>query len=100
MIPKDYISKIRSVVLHHYQNGIYGFSFFDKEGAVLWKHGWTTFPESNEEKFSIKENERIVGVKATLVDAKSWFGIHQNVYSNFQFQLGKKLPTIKRLNST
>jgi len=99
MIPKDLISKIRCVVLHHYHNGIYGFSFFDKDGALLWKHGWTTFPESKEERVLINENERIVGVRATLVNAKSWFGIHQSAYNNFQFQLGKKLGNKKRNRS-
>ncbi len=40
MIPKDSINKIRSVEIHHFRNiFIWGFSFFDKDGALLWKIG-------------------------------------------------------------
>ena len=40
MIPADALKKIRSVTIHHYYTGcIYGFSFFDKDGALLYKIG-------------------------------------------------------------
>jgi len=45
LIPKDLINKIRAVTLHHYHDSIYGFSFSDKDGEVIWKHGWTTWSE-------------------------------------------------------
>ncbi len=41
MVSADALNKIRSVTIHYYDS-IGGFSFFDKDGAVLWKHGWTT----------------------------------------------------------
>ena len=41
MIPKDAIKKIRSVTIHYYNDGIYGFSFLDKDGALLYKIGLT-----------------------------------------------------------
>ena len=41
MIPADARNKIRSVNIH-YGSSIAGFSFFDKDGALLWKHGFTT----------------------------------------------------------
>jgi hypothetical protein len=39
MIPKDAINKIRSVTIHYPDYWIGGFSFFDKDGALLWKIG-------------------------------------------------------------
>ncbi len=36
MIPADALSKIRAVTVH-YNAAIGGFSFFDKDGALLWK---------------------------------------------------------------
>ncbi len=41
MIPADAINKIRSVDIHYLSNGIYGFCFFDKDGALLWEIGAT-----------------------------------------------------------
>jgi hypothetical protein len=38
MIPADVINRIRSVTIH-YIMCIDGFLFFDKDGALLWKHG-------------------------------------------------------------
>ncbi len=39
MIPKDALNKIRSVTIQ-YDRCIRGFSFFDKDGALLWEIGW------------------------------------------------------------
>ncbi len=46
MMPADAHNKIRSVTIHFndYDDFILGFSFFDKDGALLWKHGYTTNP--------------------------------------------------------
>ncbi len=42
MIPQDALDKIRSVDIHHYYSDrIAGFSFFDKDGALLWDIGYT-----------------------------------------------------------
>ncbi len=41
MIPADALNKLRSVTIHAYSNIIRGFSFFDKDGALLLKIGWT-----------------------------------------------------------
>jgi hypothetical protein len=40
-IPADAINKIRAVTIH-YHVSITGFTFSDKDGALLWKIGWTT----------------------------------------------------------
>jgi len=45
MIPRNVIDRIRAVTIHHYHETIYGFSFLDKDGEVMWKHGWTTWSE-------------------------------------------------------
>jgi len=45
MIPRKVIDRIRAVTIHHYHETIYGFSFLDKDGEVMWKHGWTTWSE-------------------------------------------------------
>jgi len=42
MIPKDVINKIRSVAIIHNTYCIYSFSFFDKDGALLWEIGYTS----------------------------------------------------------
>jgi hypothetical protein len=40
MIPADALHKIRSVTIHYDPNFyIVGFSFFDKDGALLWNIG-------------------------------------------------------------
>ncbi len=45
MLPADSHERIRSVLIHHLSYHISGFSFFDKEGACLWKIGdtWPSF---------------------------------------------------------
>ena len=42
MIPKDALKRLRSVTIYYNENAIMGFSFFDKDGALLWKIGVTT----------------------------------------------------------
>ncbi len=81
MIPADALNKIRSVTIH-YEYYIMGFSFFDKDGALLWKHG-KTWSHYESETVEISENERIIGVKAKL-DPR-----YQSIYTDFQFQIGK-----------
>ncbi len=41
MIPADAIKKIRSVAIHSGFVCIWAFSFFDKDGALLWEIGFT-----------------------------------------------------------
>ena len=49
MIPKDALNKIRSVTIRHSTYHIGGFSFFDKDGALLWGIGLTyTWMEKKE----------------------------------------------------
>lgn len=54
----------------YYFDFIEGFSFYDKDGVLLYKIGYTNDEgESSDEEimletFQIAENERIVGVKA------------------------------------
>ncbi len=76
MMPAGCINKIRSVTIH-YSNCIGGFSFFDKEGALLWKIGDTTDSYYKVENVLIEENERIVGVVA-----KQYPGCH-SVYTDW-----------------
>ncbi len=64
MLPTDALNKIRSVTIHHNTFCIFGFKFFDKDGALLWKHGWTD--GSRKETVVLEENEVIVGVVAKL----------------------------------
>ncbi len=78
MIPTDALNKIRSVTLHHY-DCIYGFKFFDKDGALLWKIGATK--QWSGETVLLAENERIVGVVAKLSED------YQSYYADFQFQI-------------
>ncbi len=65
MMPKDAIHKIRRVNIN-YTNRIRGFSFFDKDGAQLWKIGYI---ESflRKETVVLAEKEVIVGVVAKLL---------------------------------
>jgi len=44
MIPTGAINKIRSVTIFHALWWITGFSFFDKNGALLWEIGVTNYP--------------------------------------------------------
>jgi hypothetical protein len=39
MIPADALNKIRRVTIHYDDDCIGGFSFFDKDWALLWKIG-------------------------------------------------------------
>jgi len=66
MIPADALNKIKSVTIHHIYVHITGFSFFDKDGALLWKIG-STWPLLRVETVLIADNEVIVGVKAKLI---------------------------------
>jgi hypothetical protein len=63
MIPADALNKIRSVTIH-YSLWIEGFSFFDKNGALLWEIEDTD--SKWKETVVLGENERIVGVVAKL----------------------------------
>ncbi len=55
---------IRSVKIY-YKDYIWGFSFFDKEGALLWKIGCNRFRGVMTVK--LEENEAIVGVVCKLL---------------------------------
>jgi hypothetical protein len=85
MMPADAHNKIRSVTIKYNNHCIWGFSFFDKYGALLWYHGFTT--ESywcNKETVLLAENEVIVGVVAKLYPGCL------TAYSDFQFQIASK----------
>ncbi len=56
---------------------IRGFSFFDKEGALLWKIGITTGSADDVVTVLLEENEVIIGVVAKLL-----FG-GQSIYTDF-----------------
>ena len=44
MIPADALKRLRSVTIHYFSDDwIRGFSFFDKDGALLWKIGATVW---------------------------------------------------------
>jgi hypothetical protein len=83
MIPCDALNKIRSVIIH-YDSFIYGFRFFDKDGALLWEIGRTYVSDLEKETVKLAENERIVGVVAKL------FAHRQSAYTDFQFQIAAK----------
>ena len=61
MMPTDSLNKIRSVTIHFDNDCIGGFSFFDKDGALLWKIGWTSLG-MDEETVDLAENEVIIVV--------------------------------------
>ncbi len=82
MMPEGSHMMIRSVTIH-YNYVISGFSFYDKEGALLWEIGVTTDSRLNTATVLITENEVIVGVVAKL------FPGSQSLYTDFQFQIGK-----------
>ena len=77
MMPADAHNKIRSVTIYHDEKGINGFKFFDKDGALLWDVGYTTWSEKIKETVVLGENEVIVGVSAKL------FGDWQSKYTDF-----------------
>ncbi len=76
LMPERCHSKIRSVNIHQYNHYIYGFSFFDKEGALLWEIGYT-HSDYKVETVMIAEDERIVGVVAKLHPG------YQSLYSDW-----------------
>ncbi len=83
MIPADALNKIRRVAIHYLPNEcIRGFSFFDKDGALLWEHGWIQ-SWLKQETVEIAENEKIIGVKAKLLTDDL------SIYTDFQFLIGK-----------
>jgi hypothetical protein len=64
MIPKNALNKIRSIKIYYEEDElIMGFRFFDKDGALLWKHG-DTLSRLKKETVVLEENEAIVGVIA------------------------------------
>ncbi len=82
MLPKGSHKMIRLVSIHNfYAEEICGFSFFDKEGALLWKIGITD-SSLKVETVLIAENEVIVGVKAKLAKGVQSLGM------DFQFLIG------------
>ncbi len=74
-MPAGCHSKIRSVKIYH-SDAIFGFSFFDKEGALLWKIG-STRSDLKTETVLLEENERIIGVEAKLYPG------YQSAYSDW-----------------
>ncbi len=76
MIPKDALQKIRIVTIYHNEYWIHGFSFSDKDGALLWENGdiqsWM-----NVETVVLAKNEVIVGVVAKLPPG------YQSAYTDF-----------------
>jgi hypothetical protein len=79
-MPEGCHKMIRSVSIHHNSNLIYGFFFFDKEGALLWKIGCITRSDLKTETVTLEENERIIGVVAKLVNYRG--KLYQSIYSD------------------
>ena len=65
MIPAGALNRIRSANIHHYNHHIQGFSFFDKDGARLYRIG-NIDRDFSSETVEIAENEVIIGVVAKL----------------------------------
>ncbi len=78
-IPADAIKRTRSVTIHYDPHLIAGFSFFDKDGALLWKIGRAY--REGVETVVLAENEVIVGVVAKL------HCDYQSMYTDLQFQI-------------
>jgi hypothetical protein len=76
MLPAGADKKIRSVTIYYGIECIGGFSFLDKEGALLWDIG-NTHASLKKETVQIAENEVIIGVVAKLYQGC------QSVYSHF-----------------
>jgi hypothetical protein len=76
MIPADALHKIRSVTIHHNNNCIGGFSFFDKVRALLWMIG-EIYSDDEVETVLLAENEVIAGVIAKLLSGC------QSAYTDF-----------------
>ena len=70
MIPAGAINRIRYVIIYyHYNDCIGGFSFFDKDGALLWEIGWTNSgSDYKKQTVVLEENEVIIGVVAKLYE--------------------------------
>jgi hypothetical protein len=86
MMPTRSHIRIRSISIHYYSNySIMGFAFFDKEGALLWDIGDTTWLGLKVETVLVAETEVIIGVVAKLVPGS------QSLYSDFQFQVAVRL---------
>jgi hypothetical protein len=85
MIPRDAIPKIHRVTIYYYEyrNCIVGFSFFDKDGALLWEIG-RTYSRLEKGTVLLAENEVIVGVVAKHTSYS------QSVYTDFQFQIATR----------
>ena len=66
MIPADALKMIRSVYIHYFLDCIFGFSFFDKDGALLWGIGSFTWSGLQMEAVLLAENEVIVGIVCKL----------------------------------
>ncbi len=79
MIPADALNRIRSVTIL-YTACIEGFSFFDKDGALLYKIGWNN-PSFKKETVVLADNEVIAGVVAKLFSAEQFY------FTDFQFQI-------------
>jgi hypothetical protein len=75
IIPNKTLKRIRSVTII-YSAYIFGFKFFDKHGALLWKIGDTNWRRMKD-KVELADNEVIVGVVAKLRPD------HQSVYTDF-----------------
>jgi len=90
MAPADSIDKIRHVTVHCYPDeGTSGFTFFDKDMKILWKHGLTG-SSYTQETVDIAEDERIIGVKAKLYPGSpGLWPARQSLYTDWQFELGK-----------
>ncbi len=85
LMPAGSHNKIRSVSIYYYSDHIDGFSFFDKERALLLKIGETDSDDGEEkETVLLEENEVIVGVVAKL------YNQHHSCYTDFQFQIASK----------
>ncbi len=77
MMPEGSHNKIRSVRIYHDGHFINGFSFFDKEEALLWMIGRTNRSYFEVDTVLIDENEVIIGVVAKLYSG--W----QSVYTDW-----------------
>jgi hypothetical protein len=77
MIPSDAIKRIRSVKIYYlYNRCICGFSFFDKDGELIWEIG-NTGSRCFKETVLLADSEVIVGVVAKL------YPDYQSVFTDF-----------------
>ncbi len=96
MIPADALNKISRVTIHYYTSEyICGFSFFDKDGALLYKIG-KTWSDLKKETVVLAENEVIVGVVAKLYQGDQSAYTYciqgdQSAYTDFQFVIAERL---------